>query len=240
MTSRASNAQCTKHWSRLAERLDLGLTCKLTLLTAPAGFGKSSLLAFWADGVPVTVVVIDLKHNTDAPALIKTMAQSLRELFPTYVPDLTAMDTPCEEILVELINAVAAVPQDIAIVFDDYCSEPRLDECLGYLLEYLPPQLHLYVSGEAMPGVSSLPRLRVRRQLVELTESDLGLTAPEVGHMVSMCLHCQVEVDDAIQLAAITHGSIAAMRSLIDTVRSADDPLSHLKRLAISSTPVTN
>lgn len=237
MTTRASNAHCTKHWSRLAARLDLGLTCKLTLLTAPSGFGKTSLLAYWADGVPVTVAIIDLKGNTDAPALIKSMAQTLHELLPTYVPELTASNTPCEELLIELINAVAAVQQDLAIVFDNYRSDPRLDECLGFLLEYLPPQLHLYIACEAIPGVSSLPRLRVRRQLVELTETDLGLTAPEVGLLLSTCLDCQVETDDVIQLVELTHGSIAAMRALIESARGADDPVSHLKRLVTSSTP---
>lgn len=239
MTTRASDANCAKHWTRLAARLDLGLTCKLTLLTAPSGFGKSSLLAYWADGVPVTVAVIDLEGKTEAPALVKTMAQILHELFPTYVPDLATMDSPCEEKLIDLINAVAAVPQDLAIVFDNYRPDPQLDECLGFLLEYLPPQLHLYVACEALPGVSSLPRLRVRRQLVELTETDLGLTAPEVGLMLSRCLDCQVEADDAIQLVELTKGSVAATRSLIESIRRADDPVSYLKRLVTSSNSIT-
>jgi LuxR family transcriptional regulator, maltose regulon positive regulatory protein len=239
MTTRAAEPKCMKHWNRLSARLDLGLTCKLTLLTAPEGFGKSSLLAHWADGVPAIVGLIDLDHNTDAPTLITSMAHTLHELLPTHVPALPTTETPCEELLVDLINAIATVPHDLAIILDDYRSDPRLDECLGFLLEYLPPQMHLYIAGEAMPSVSSLPRLRVRRQLIELTETDLGLTVPEVGSMLTSCLDCQVDPEEVVRLVALTHGSIADLRALIEKIRGSDDPLEYLKTLVTSPTAIS-
>ena len=231
MSTRASNADWIKERSRLAARLDLGLTCKLTLVTAPEGYGKTTLLAQWADDVPVIVGLIDLDNDTDAPELVKMMADTLHNLLPADFPALTTDDTPCEELLVELINAIAALPEDIAVILDNYRSDPRLDECLAFLLEYLPPQMHLYIAGEAMPQVASLPRLRVRRQLIELSQNDLGLTSPEVNSLLSSCLDCQVDAGEVAYLVEITHGCIGDMCSLIEKLRESDDPLSRLRTL---------
>jgi LuxR family maltose regulon positive regulatory protein len=179
---------------RLIERLDGGLHRKLTLISAPAGFGKTTLLSEWGAGCGRPVAWLSLDEGDNDPtrflayfiAALQTLALSQVEGIEARrehagnigTGALSALHAsqppPAEAVLTALINEIATIPNRIVLVLDDYhLIEARsIHDALTFLLRHLPSQMHLVIATRDDPHLP-LARLRARGQLTELPRAGL-------------------------------------------------------------------
>ncbi len=176
--------------ARLIERLNEGLAKgrKLTLISAPAGFGKTTLASEWIAtcGTPAAWLSLDEGDN-DPVRFLTYLVSALQIHLPKIgVGVLAALQTPqpppTESILTTLLNEIAAIPGNIALVLDDYhaIEAKPVDQTLLFLIDHLPLHLHLVIATREDPHLP-LARLRARGQLIELRAADLRLTPSEAA-----------------------------------------------------------
>ena len=169
--------------SRLIARLNAGLHHKLALICAPAGFGKTTLLSAWlADcGRPVAWLSLD-EGDSDPTRFLSYLVAALQTITPTIgtavLGLLQSAQPPIEAILTALLNDIATLPQPAILVLDDYhlIDAKPVDTALTFLVEHLPPQLHLVIATREDPPLP-LARFRARGQLTELRATDLRFTS---------------------------------------------------------------
>src|SRR5215203_149297 len=179
--------------ARLSERLDRGVASKLVLVSAPAGFGKTTLLTEWLAGrsseeEPGSATWLSLDSGDNDPAHFWTyVIAGLRSLAPSM--GATALELlqapqalPVQAVLTTLLNDLAAVDDDVVLVLDDYhvIESREVHDAMAYLLDHLPPQLHLVIASRSDPPLP-LARLRARGELVEVRAADLRFTAEEAA-----------------------------------------------------------
>src|SRR3712207_3234575 len=136
---------------RLTGRLDAGLHRRLTLVSAPAGSGKTTLVGEWVAGCGRRVAWLSLDDGDNDPARFLTyLVAALQTIAPQLGAGLVGalqspQPPPTEALLTALLNELAALPDDVVLVLDDYhaIDARPVDEALGFLLERLPPRLHL-------------------------------------------------------------------------------------------------
>ena len=206
---------------RLSERLSRGAESVLTLVSAPAGFGKTTLLAEWlavaaADGRSVAWLSIDQRDND--PALFWTY---LIAALNTGVPGVGAgalallqpSQPPGEAGLVALLNDLDAISNDVVLVLDDYhVIEARdVQDGMAFLLEHLPPQIHLVIGSRADPPLP-LARLRGRGELAEIRAADLRFTPGEAAEYLNEVMGLALTAADVAALEGRTEGWIAALQ----------------------------
>jgi LuxR family maltose regulon positive regulatory protein len=175
---------------RLHARLRAGITGRLTTVVAPAGWGKTTLLAAWArdPGGPRPVGWLSLDEADDEPVRFWTyLLSALAAVAPEPAGEpLAALAgqglDPADVALPALLNALAGSEQRYALVLDDYhvLTSPRIHETLEFLLTYLPPALQLVISARADPPLP-LARLRARGELTEIRLADLRCTVEEAA-----------------------------------------------------------
>jgi LuxR family maltose regulon positive regulatory protein len=176
----------------LIERLNEGLHRKLTLISAPAGFGKTTLVSEWVAGCGRPVAWLSLDEGDNDPtgfltylvAALQTIAANigagvLRTLQSPQPP-------PTESILTNLLNEITTIPDNVVLVLDDYhtIDSKSVDNALTFLIEHLPPQMHLVIATREDPPFP-LARLRVRGQLIELRAADLRFTSSEAAEFLT-------------------------------------------------------
>jgi LuxR family maltose regulon positive regulatory protein len=168
---------------RLIERLNEGLHSKLTLLSAPAGFGKTTLLSEWlaAQGREAAWLSLD-EEDSDPSRFLAYLVAALQTIAPNIGEGVLGalqapQPPPTESILVALLNDITAFEGDFILVLDDYhvIDARAVNDALTFLLDHLPPQIHLLIAPREDPNLP-LPRLRVRGQLTELRATDLRFT----------------------------------------------------------------
>lgn len=172
----------------LVERLSAGQGSKLTLVAAPAGFGKTTLVSEWvaASEHPVAWVSLDA-GDSDATRFLAYLVAALQTVAPGLgsgaLSALQALQaSPIDTILTGLINEVAALPDTLTLVLDDYHSvdaEP-VDQAVRFLLEHIPPQLRLVIITREEPTIP-LAQMRARGQLLELRSQDLRFSITETA-----------------------------------------------------------
>ena len=176
---------------RLAERLDEGLARGLMLVCAPAGYGKTVLLAGWArhGQPPVAWLSLDAGDNDPArfwrhgvAALDQVRPGLAGRVEPLFGPPAPAS---YEGLVTALINELAAGPDQALLVLDDYhlIDSETVHASLGFLLEHRPPGLHLVLASRSDPPLA-LARLRGRGQLAELRAAELRFTADEAAALL--------------------------------------------------------
>src|SRR5260370_31550062 len=207
---------------RLIERLNRGWRCQLTLISAPAGFGKTTLLSEWC------AVSLDQRDNDPARFWAYVIA-ALEKIFPgTGDPALamlrSAQPVPIEAMLTTLINALTAIPRDFALVLDDYhvIDAPPVADALLYLLDNLPPQLHLFIATRVDPSWP-LARLRARDQLNDLRTADLRFTPGQAAAFLSQVPGFHLSPADIAALEARTDGWIAGLQLAALSMRGLED-----------------
>jgi LuxR family transcriptional regulator, maltose regulon positive regulatory protein len=215
---------------RLIARLDDGLHRHLTLVSAPAGFGKTTLISRWVAGTGRAVAWLSLDETDNDPArFLSYLIGALR----TAVPDLgdevmggllSQQPPPPETILTALLNEIAALPEPIVLVLDDYHrieSEP-VDDAITFLLDHLPPPLHLVITTREDPRLP-LARLRVRGQMTELRAADLRFTAGEAAAFLNEGMELALSAADVEALATRTEGWVAGLQLAALSMRDRDD-----------------
>ncbi len=168
---------------RLLERMRAGAGRALTLITAPAGFGKTTLAADWAQRGEMPVAWLSLQP-ADRPRerFLSYLIQALQTIAPHLgQTSLALMQGGAPEgILFALVNDLAGTQSDFALVLDDYhnAESPETNEVLSFLLENRPTCLHVIVTTRSLPAFN-LARLRALDQVTEITTADLRFTEPE-------------------------------------------------------------
>jgi LuxR family maltose regulon positive regulatory protein len=227
---------------RLIEHIDQGLRVghRLTLVSAPAGYGKTTLLsAWWAANRDqerkLAWLSLDERDNDPARfwAYVIGALQTLRpDLGQEALSQLQApQPPPVEGLLTQLLNQIAeAFPRSpsspqLILLLDDYhvIETPAIDEALAFLIDHLPPQLHLVIATRADPGLP-LPRLRARGQLTEIRAADLRFTAGEAAAFLNQTMGLDLAAADVATLETRTEGWIAGLQLVALSMRSSEDP----------------
>jgi LuxR family transcriptional regulator, maltose regulon positive regulatory protein len=205
--------------SRLTKRLNEGLQRKLTLIAAPAGFGKTSLASAWiADCArPAAWLSLDEADN-DPPRFLLYLVAALQTIAPAIGAGVVGLlqspqPPPIEALLPTLLNEIATLPQPAILVLDDYhLLESRpIDQALAFLVEHLPPQLHLAIATREDPPLP-LARLRARAQLTELRATDLRFTPAEAAAFLTEVMGLSLSEEDIAALEERTEGWIAGLQ----------------------------
>ncbi|HLB48337.1 MAG TPA: LuxR C-terminal-related transcriptional regulator [Anaerolineales bacterium] len=231
---------------RLIERLNEGLPSgrKLTLISAPAGFGKTTLVSEWVAGCerPVAWLSLDEGDNdltrflTYLVAALQTLALSEVEGIATNIGEgvLAALQSPqppsTESILTALLNEIATIPDNFVLVLDDYhvIDSKSVDNALTFLLEHLPPQMHLVIATREDPQLP-LARLRARDQLTELRAADLRFTPSEAAGFLNQVMGLNLSVEDIAVLETRTEGWITGLQLAAISMQGHKDATSFIK-----------
>ena len=224
----------------LLARLHAGLAGPLTLLSAPAGFGKTTLLGAWraAAGSTVPLAWVSLDSADRDPARFWSyVCTALDQLHPgvaaAALPALQSMDAPpIDVILTSVLNALSTLPADAVLVLDDYhvLQSPAIQTGMAFLLDHLPPPLHLVIATREDP-LLPLARLRARGQLLELRAQDLRFTAEETAHFLQTVLDLPLSDTDVAALATQTEGWIAGLQLAALAMRDRADPAAFIAAL---------
>jgi LuxR family maltose regulon positive regulatory protein len=203
----------------LLARLTAGLHHKLTLIVAPAGFGKTMLVSAWAAGCdrPVVWLSLDTGDN-DLIRFLTYLVAALRTMAPQIGAGVLGVlqspqPPPPAPLLTALLNELATLPDPLVLVLDDYhvLEAPAVDQALTFLLEHLPPQLHLVLATREDPQLP-LARLRARDQLTELRARDLRFTPAEAAEFLTHGMGLDLAAADIAALETRTEGWIAGLQ----------------------------
>ena len=213
---------------RLLDRL--GSEGRLTLVSAPAGFGKTTLLASWvAADAGRRVAWLSLDPSDDDPVSFWTgVVAALDAAVPGVGAQclglLRAAPASTEPLLAALINALAAVPDDLWLVLDDYhlVRDRDVGQGLTFVVEHLPPQVHVVLSTRADPDLP-LARWRVRGELVEIRAADLRFRSEEAAAYLDAATGVRLTSEQVQALEDRTEGWIAALQLAAISLEGRDD-----------------
>ena len=218
---------------RLLQRLERGAAAKLTLVSAPAGFGKTTLLAEWLEAAPAggpAVAWLSLDQRDNDPATFWTyLVAALQRALPDVGANASAIlrsprPPPVETLLPVLLNEVGAIPDDFLLVLDDYhlIDARPIHEGIAFLLDHLPPRMHLVITGRADPPLP-LARLRGRGELTEVRAADLRFTPEEAAAFLNEAMGLDLPARDVSVLEARTEGWIAGLQLAALSMQGRDD-----------------
>ncbi|MBN1641116.1 MAG: AAA family ATPase [Anaerolineae bacterium] len=211
---------------RLIERLDEGLRSRhrLTLVSAPAGFGKTTLLSAWLqhlqerDAAPACTWLSLDKGDNVLPGFLTYLVAALRaadaEIGQSAQAQLAAPQLPAAaSVIASLINDIAARARPLVLVLDDYhaITEIAVHEAVGSLLERQPSHMHLVIGSRHDPPLP-LSRLRGRGQLTEIRQSDLRFTPEEEAAFLNGSMGLSLEAPQIADLGARTEGWVAGLQ----------------------------
>jgi LuxR family maltose regulon positive regulatory protein len=224
---------------QLIQRLNEAQTHKLTLLSAPAGYGKTTLLRAWAAQAAQPVFWLSLSEAENDPICFWTYVMAAcrtihQEIDPHMLTRLQPSEpAPLEAILISFINLLAQAPQSFTLVLDDYhlITEAAIHRTLRLLLDHQPPQLHVILASRVDPPLALAGR-RARGDMVELRTSDVRFTAEEVSNWLTQVLHLSLSASQIAALAGRTEGWIAALRLAALTLQESTDVGEHLAQFS--------
>ena len=217
--------------TRLSDQLGRTPRPRLTLVSAPPGFGKTTLLAAWLDGVAEDrpVAWVSLEETERAPESFWTyVVTALDTAAPgvgaTALPLLGTAHPPMATVLSAVLNALSALPAGLDVVLDDYhlADSPAIASDMAFLLDHLPPEAHLVISTRADPDLP-LARLRATGELVEVRAADLRFTPDEAAAYLNEVVGLGLEAADVTALESRTEGWIAALQLAALSLRGRDD-----------------
>jgi LuxR family maltose regulon positive regulatory protein len=239
---------------RLLERLNAGLPTRgglsgmqdafpraLTLVSAPAGFGKTTLVSEWVHTMsgatpPIAVAWLSLDEGDNDPArFLAYVVAALRTIEGSIGKGVRSalqspQPPPPEAVLISLINQMAAIPSRIILVLDDHhtIESSQVDHALAFLLERLPPQMHLVIATREDPHLP-LARLRARGQLTEVRASELRFTSSEAAQFLNQAMGLNLSTEDIAVLEQRTEGWIAGLQLAGLSMQGRADRLSLLR-----------
>jgi LuxR family transcriptional regulator, maltose regulon positive regulatory protein len=210
---------------RLRRRLDAAVDARLILVSAPAGFGKTTLLAEWLSGGPAAPAKVrrpawvSLERGDSDPASFWTyVITALRTVAPGVgAGELTLLASPrpppIRVVLTTLLNDLSQAGSDIVLVLDDFhlVEAREVHDALAFLIDHLPPRLQLVIAGRADPALP-LALLRGRGDLVELRAADLRFTPQETAAYLTGAMGLPLTQDEVAVLEDRTEGWIAALQ----------------------------
>ena len=207
---------------RLIERMRQARDHKLTLVSAPAGFGKTTLLAEWlaTDATSARVAGwLSLDQCDNDPTMFWAYFIAALRKVQSHIGERaraalqSPQPPPLESVLTTLINEITASANDFVLILDDYhvIDAPLIHNALAFLLDHLPPQMHLVLAGRSDPPLP-LARLRARGESTELRAADLRFTSEEAAAFLNEMMKLNLATEDVTALAARTEGWIAGLQ----------------------------
>ncbi len=223
----------------LISRLNEGLAHKLSLVSAPAGFGKTTLISEWVTGCEHPAAWLSLDAGDNDPIRFLTYLIAALATTETHVGEglLAALQSPqppsTESILTALLNQLAAISHDLILVLDDYHTivSREIDSAVAFLLQYVPPQFHLVIASREDPRLP-LAQLRARGQLTELHAADLRFSLTETTDFLNRVMGLALSSDDIATLEARTEGWIAGLQLAAISMQGQQDASSFIKSFA--------
>ena len=215
---------------RLTGLLNEGLHCRLTLICAPAGFGKTTLVGEWLSGCQRPAAWLSLDEGDNDPTRFLAYLVAALRTIAADIGDgvLGALRSPrppsIESVLTALLNEIIAIEDDFVLVLDDYhvVDARPVDDALAFLIEHLPPRMHLAVATREDPHLP-LARLRVRGQLSEVRAADLRFTPDEAAEFLKGVMGLDLSEEDIAALETRTEGWIAGLQLAALSMRGRED-----------------
>jgi LuxR family transcriptional regulator, maltose regulon positive regulatory protein len=224
---------------RLFERLNEGLHRKLTLISAPAGFGKTTLVSEWVAACERPAAWLSLDDaDRDLTRFLSYLVAALQMLVPTIGAGVVeALQSPqppsTEAIMTGLLNDIIATPDHFLLILDDYhmIEAKPVDDALIFLVEHLPLQMRLVIATREDPQLP-LARLRARDQLTELRAADLRFTSAEAAAFLKEVMDLDLSAEDVTALETRTEGWIAGLQLAALSMRGRDDVAAFVRAFA--------
>lgn len=222
--------------SRLSDKLNEGLNRKLTLISAPAGFGKTTLVSEWvADcGRSTAWLSLDEADNDLSRflayliAALQTIAENVGEGMLSVLQ--SPQPLPTETTLTTLLNEIATIPDNFILVLDDYhlIEAKPVDDALIFLLEHLPPQMHLAITTREDPPLP-LARYRARGHLTEVRATDLRFNPTEATEFLNQVMGLNLSTEEVSALETRTEGWIAGLQVAALSMQGRADTTSFIQ-----------
>jgi LuxR family maltose regulon positive regulatory protein len=192
---------------------------KLTLISAPAGFGKTTLVSEWIAAYERPAAWLSLDEGDNDPARFLTY---LVTALQTVAPDcgegllsiLQSSQPPhIDSILTTLINEITTIPDEFVLVLDDFhvIESATIEKAVAFILDHMPPQMHLAIATREDPRLP-LARLRARDHLIELRVSDLRFTPSEAAEFLNQVMGFNLSIEEIASLETRTEGWIAGLQ----------------------------
>jgi LuxR family maltose regulon positive regulatory protein len=225
----------------LIQRLEEGFRAgyRLTLVSAPAGFGKTTLLSEWVHHMrsPSTWLSLDEGEN-DFTRFLTYVIASLRTIeseIGESARDLQSSPQPphYEVVLTSLINNLAEIENRFIFVLDDYhvIESESIHQAVGFIMDHLPPQVHLVIATREDPPLP-IARLRSRRQLTEISERDLQFSPADTVAYLNKVMQLNLTSEDAAALQERTEGWIAGIQMAAHSMQGRSDKTNFISTLS--------
>ena len=215
---------------RLIERMNEGMHCKLTLISASAGFGKTTLVSEWVVVCEQPVAWLSLDEGDNDPnRFLIYLISALRTIMANIGEGVlgvlhSTQSPPPESILTALLNEITTFKDHFNLVLDDYhvIDSKSVDNFVAFLLEHLPPQMHLVIATREDPHLP-LARLRARGQLTELRAADLRFVPAETTDFLNQLMGLNLSTENIAALEARTEGWIAGLQLAALSIQGRSD-----------------
>jgi LuxR family maltose regulon positive regulatory protein len=222
----------------LIERINTGLNSgsKLTLISASAGFGKTTLVSNWAAslGRPVAWISMDA-GDSDPVHFLTYLVAALQKILANIGEGVlgvlqSSQQPPIDGLLTALLNEIAGIPDNFVLVLDDYhvIDAKEIDEALTFLIEHQPPQMHLVIATREDPSLP-LARLRARGQLTEVRAADLRFSPAEAAEFLNQVMGLKLSAEDIAALEARTEGWVAGLQLAALSMQGREDISSFIR-----------
>jgi LuxR family maltose regulon positive regulatory protein len=216
--------------SRLVEQLNLGLVRPFTLLSAPAGYGKTTVVSTWAagSGDPVAWLTLDAGDN-DPVRFWRYIHAALQTVDSCWGEDLrpalfSAQPPALEQIIIGMVNDIAAWNKKLILVIEDYhlIENAEIHAGVNFLLDNIPPELHIIMTTRSDPPLR-LGLRRGRGQISEIRSADLRFTADETAVFINETMRLALAEEDILSLAQRTEGWIAGLQLAALSLQQQND-----------------
>src|SRR6266498_5325089 len=217
--------------SHLIGRLEQATSRDVVLVSTPAGFGKTTLLASWANSTERPLTWLSLDPDDNDPGrfwryIVAAVERVHKGIGEQALSLLNASAHPTlKAIVTALLNELAARPDELVLVLDDYhlIESPAVHDSLAFLLEHLSPNLHLVISSRSDPPIP-LARFRARGQLAELRAADLRFTFEEAAAFLRSVWGLNLPEQSIAALETRTEGWVTGLQLAALSLRGASDP----------------
>ncbi len=234
-----SSGQNIVHRTALFEKLNSGLERKLILVSAPAGFGKTTVVSDWIDQKKIPTVWFSIDNGDNDPAVflgyIISGIQNIHADFGrSALQLLNSPDSPSFESTTSLlINEILDIKHNFLLVLDDFhlIKSNEVLRIVSYLLDHIPGNIHIVILTRSDPALS-VSRLRSQQQLVELRLSDLSFSANDISVLFNKKLKLGLSVDDVYSLETKTEGWIAGLQLTALSMQGREDISGYIQGLA--------
>ena len=223
----------------LFEKLNEGLNRKLILISAPAGYGKSTLLSDWItqNKIPVIWYSID-KRDNNIVEFLSAIIQGLQSINKEIgEKSLELLKSPqninTENIVESILNDILKINTDVFLVLDDFhlIEKTEIFDMISFILEHIPQQFHIIISTRSDPNLP-IARLRSQNALIELRSPDLNFSTKDIFTLFSKSLKLNLSNDDVLLLESKTEGWIAGLQLTALSIQGKDNVSDYLKKLA--------